>query len=230
MTAPGGGWRGGRKPLRSVAALALVCGVLASGAWLYVGRAGGARIAADPRELQPATAGLVLGTSAMLRAGQPNFYFAARIAAAARLYAAGKARYLIVSGDREGGGRAAGDYDEPTDMRDALVAAGVPAERIYRDDAGFHTRDSVLRAREVFGQDEVIVVSQRFHLERALFFAAANGLSFQGLEAQDVPMRQTVNTRLREIVSRLVAVVEAATGHAPSYGGPKIRIGVDPPS
>src|SRR6202034_2604013 len=107
--------------------------------------------------------------------GGPNPFFVHRIAAAAALYRSGKVQYLIVSGNQARGGRAKGGYDEPSDMRDALIASGVPAKRIYRDYAGFRTLDSVLRAKSVFGQDRVIVVSQHFHLARALFLAARHG-------------------------------------------------------
>ena len=213
-----------------MAAMALGCCASAAGAWIHVGRAGGAPIVATATALQPATAGLVLGTSARVGDGHPNAFFAARMEAAALLFASGKAEYLIVSGNRELGGRAAGGYDEPSDMRDALIALGVPPERIYRDYAGFHTLDSVPRAHEVFGQTRVIVVSQRYQTERALFLAAANGLAFQGLEAEDVPLRYAIKTRLREIGSRLAAEYYAFAGSRARYGGPTIRVGVDPPN
>jgi SanA protein len=115
-------------------------------------------------------------------------------------------------------------------MRDALIAAGVPAQRIYRDYAGFRTLDSVLRARQVFGQDRVIVVSQRFHLERALFLAERRGLDDQGLAAPDAPWGLGWPTRLREAGSRLRAVSDIATEKGARFGGPPVRLGVDQPT
>ena len=97
--------------------------------------------------------GLVLGTSPKMPSGKPNFYFTSRINAAATLYKSGKVSYLLVSGDN--GSR---NYDEPTAMRDALIAAGVPAKAIYLDYAGFRTLDSVVRAREIFGQTSITII------------------------------------------------------------------------
>jgi SanA protein len=115
-------------------------------------------------------------------------------------------------------------------MRDALIAAGVPPQRIYRDYAGFRTLDSVLRARSIFGQERVIVVSQRFHLERAIFLAAENGLSFQGFEAKDAPLRYEVTTKIREAGARLWALSDVLIGRAPRLQGRTVQIGVDPPT
>ncbi|QUD88932.1 SanA/YdcF family protein [Phenylobacterium montanum] len=210
------------------ALLALVS--LTAAAWTYVSHRTDRLIADAPQALAPAQAGLVLGTSQRLRSGAANPYFTGRIRAAAALFAAGKVRYLIVSGSQAHGGRGAGGYDEPADMRDALIASGVPAARIYRDYAGFRTLDSVLRAREVFGQDRVIVVSQRFHLQRALYLAERHGLAFQGLAADDVPLGWGWPIRLREAGSRLRAVGDIATDKSARFGGPPIRLGADPPT
>ena len=201
-----------------------------AGAWAFIAQRGSERITASPAALEPVEAGLVLGTSRLLRGGRSNLYFTYRIKAAAMLFASGKVKYLIVSGNQEDGGRAAGHYDEPTDMRDALVAAGVPAARIYRDFAGFRTLDSVLRAKSIFGQDHVIVVSQRFHLERALYLAQAHGLNFQGFEAQDVPLRAGVRIRARELVARMGAVLDILIDRSPRMGGKPVVLGTDPPT
>jgi SanA protein len=203
---------------------------LSLASWLVVDVEAAPRIHASVDDLTPAKAGLVLGTSRLAPGRVPNPYFDARIAAAARLFASGKVEYLIVSGNQSQGGRPAGGYDEPSDMRDALIAEGVPADRIYRDYAGFRTLDSVLRAHGVFGQDRVIVVSQRFHLARALFLAAEHGLVFDGLEAEDAPLRYDVWTKLREMGARVRAVVDAALHLGPRFGGARIALGVDPPT
>lgn len=216
--------------LRLVLAASVGLAVLAAGAWAYVSHRTNRLIAERPQALAPVEAGLVLGTSKLLRSGAPNPYFTGRIQAAAALYAAGKARYLIVSGSQAHGGRGAGGYDEPSDMRDALVSAGVPAERIYRDYAGFRTLDSVLRVHQVFGQDRVIVVSQRFHLQRALYLAQRHGLAFQGLAASEPPLRWGWPVRVREAGSRMRAVSDIATEKAARFGGPPVRLGVDRPT
>ena len=198
--------------------------------WLVVDFEADPRIHASVDDLTPAKAGLVLGTSRLAPGRIPNRYFDARIDAAARLFASGKVEYLIVSGNQSQGGRPAGGYDEPSDMRDALIGKGVPADRIYRDYAGFRTLDSVLRANSVFGQDRVIVVSQHFHLARALYLAAEHGLTFEGLEAEDVPLRYDLHTKLRELGARVRAVIDAALHLGPRFGGARIALGVDPPT
>ena len=126
--------------------------------------------------------GLVLGCSTNLADGRPNPYFVHRIEAATALYAEGVVAYLLVSGDN--GTR---DYDEPTMIKAALVERGVPAHRIVLDYAGFRTLDSVIRAREVFGIDDFVVVSQRFHCERAVLLARRLGMHATGYAASDVP-------------------------------------------
>jgi SanA protein len=198
--------------------------------WFIVEFEADSRIHASVDDLAPEKAGLVLGTSRLLPGRYLNPYFSNRIDAAARLFASGKVEYLIVSGNQSQGGRPTGGYDEPSDMRDALIAAGVPADKIYRDYAGFRTLDSVLRANSVFGQDRVIVVSQHFHLARALFLASRHGLTFEGLEAADVSPRYGMRTKLREVAARVRAVIDAAMGLGPRFGGVRIVLGVDRPT
>lgn len=212
-----------------------MCVLLASamagaGAWGFVAQTGSGQIAARPEALEQTKAGLVLGTARLLKGGRKNLYFTYRMEAAAALFASGKVKYLIVSGNQANGGREAGGYDEPADMRDALVALGVPAARIYRDSAGFRTLDSVLRAKSIFGQERVILVSQRFHLERALYLAQAHGLQFQGFAARDVPLRRGARIMAREIGARVQAVLDVLTDRGAQAGGKAIVLGVDPPN
>ena len=131
---------------------------------------------------------LVLGTAPIGPEGGPNVYFVHRLDAAAALWKAGKVKYVIVSGST----------GEPEAMRAGLIERGVPATAIYRDPAGYRTRDSVLRARDVFGQKRLIViVSQRFHLSRALFLARHAGIEAWGFEARDVEQPYSIVTELR---------------------------------
>ena len=167
---------------------------------------------------------LVLGSAPIGPQGGPNRYFEYRLDAAAELWRAGKVKYLLVSGDNR---RA--DYDEPTAMRAGLVKRGVPIEAIYRDFAGIRTRDSIIRAKEVFGQSRLIIVSQRFHLSRALFLARAEEIEAWGFEARDVDRPYGVLMSLRRYPSAVVAVLDVWLDTPPRHGGPPIRIGVDPP-
>jgi SanA protein len=124
---------------------------------------------------------LVLGCSPTVGGGYTNPFFATRIQAAAELFRLGKVDYLLVSGDNR-----RRDYDEPSAMKEALVAAGVPQNRIYCDYAGRRTLDSVVRAGDVFGQGNIIVVSQEFHNQRAIFIAQHRGIDAIGFNAPDV--------------------------------------------
>lgn len=198
--------------------------LIAAGAFAFIRAAAGPHVTEDLEAVAPASVALVLGASPTRRGGDaPNDYFVHRIAAAAALYKAGKVQYLIVSGDRRDA-----TYDEPRAMRDALVAQGVPAARIYRDDAGFHTRDSLARAHLLFGERDAIVVSQRFHAERAVFIARAHGLRFTGYAARDVDAAFGFVTMARESFSRVVALVDALAPE-PAAAGETVTLGRDAP-
>lgn len=162
---------------------------------------------------------LLLGTSKTLDNGQINAYFYNRILAAAELYRSGKIQYLIVSGDnsRE-------DYNEPEDMQKALMERGVPEDRIFLDFAGFRTLDSVVRAKEIFGQQKIIIVSQKFHNERAVFLAQQNGMEAYGFNAEDVNKYAGFKTNMREYLAKTKAYLDLITGVEPKFGGKKIQI------
>ncbi len=162
---------------------------------------------------------LVLGCAPTTQ-GRPNLFFTKRIEAAARLYQAGKARAFIVSGDN--GTR---KYDETTAMKEALIQAGVPEDRIHPDYAGFRTLDSVVRAREVFGQESFIVVSQRFHNERAVFLARRHGIRAEAFNADDVTRGRALLTHAREYLARVKAVLDVTVlGTQPKFLGKPVPI------
>lgn len=179
----------------------------------------------DASRLPATEVALVLGAAPIGPEGGPNRYFEYRLDAAAALWREGKVRYLLVSGDRR-----PPDYDEPSAMRAGLVARGVPAERIYRDFAGVRTRDSMLRASDVFGQKRLIVVSQPFHLARAIFLARQEGMEAWGLEARDVDRPYSILTTLRRYPSALRAYYDVWFDTPARHGGKPVAIGVDPPT
>lgn len=165
--------------------------------------------------------GLVLGCSRRLPDGRDNVFFLNRIDAASRLYAAGKVDYLLVSGDNHSVG-----YNESRDMKQALIDAGVPADRVYCDYAGFRTLDSIVRAKEVFGQTDLTIVSQEFHNRRAVFLAIHNGIDAIGFNARDVTVTGSIRTRLRDQWSKVVNVLDVFLLHTrPKYLGPRVTIG-----
>jgi SanA protein len=175
----------------------------------------------DAVETVPAApVAVVLGASSRLPDGRENLFFLPRMEAAAALFKAGRVKALIVSGDNGTQG-----YDEPTDMKRVLMQMGVPTEKIVCDYAGFRTLDSVVRAREVFGQQCVIFVSQRFHNERAIYLARAFGIEAYGLDAKDVPVALSVKTFLREKLACVKAVLDVnVLGTKPRFLGEKVLL------
>ena len=147
---------------------------------------------------------LVLGASRLTGNGRwLNPHFARRIEAAAELFRAGKVRHFILSGDNHRQG-----YDEPTDMKNALMAQGIPASVVTLDYAGFRTLDSVVRAKEVFGQTRLVIVSEPFHNARALFLCRRCGIDAVAFNARPVSMRVSGRTRVRECLARVKAVLD----------------------
>ncbi len=157
----------------------------------------------DLSELPRMQTALVLGCSQTLPNGRSNLYFTKRIEAASQLYHAKRCQVILVSGDN---GR--NDYDEPTMMMMALISSGVPGDKIFRDFAGFSTLDSLLRARTIFGQKELIVVSQPFHNERAIYIARHHGIAIHGWDAADVTVKSGLKTRARETLARIKTILD----------------------
>jgi SanA protein len=148
--------------------------------------------------------GVVLGTSRRTRDGRENLYFRYRINAVVELYQQGKIRHILVSGDNK-----TRDYDEPNDMRYALISSGIPKSAITRDFAGFRTLDSIVRARDVFGLKGFTVISQEYHDYRALFIARHEGLDAVAYCARDVEAPEfRLRNAAREVVARAMAVVD----------------------
>ncbi|GAB4399496.1 MAG: ElyC/SanA/YdcF family protein [Microscillaceae bacterium] len=167
------------------------------------------------------TVGLLLGTSRKLADGRANLYFKYRIQAAVALYQAGKVNYLLVSGDN--GSR---HYNEPMDMKKALMKQGVPDSAIILDYAGFRTLDSVVRARKVFGQQQITVISQAFHNKRAIYLAHQNGLAAIGYNAPDVRQWAGFKTQVREVLARFKVFLDLYVLHTqPRFLGPPVLIG-----
>jgi SanA protein len=163
---------------------------------------------------------LLLGCVRTLGGGYANPFFERRVEAAARLFREGKASAIIVSGDNHRRG-----YDEPTDMKEALVALGVPKEKVYCDYAGFRTLDSIVRAKKVFGQTRITIVSQRFHNERSLYLAQANGLDAVAYNAEDIKLEWALKTYVREAFARVKAVLDVNLLRTqPKFLGPPVRL------
>ena len=160
------------------------------------------RVHSRIEDVAAADVALVLGTSYRLPSGSPNPFFTGRIAAAAALYRAGKAKHLLLSGNRTGA------HDEPTAMREALARAGVPESATTLDYAGFRTLDSFARARQVFGVSRLTIVTDDFHAARAVLLARHFGIDAQVYCSEPLPLGRSKRTRLREIAARCKALLD----------------------
>lgn len=178
----------------------------------------GRRLITTPEAVGPAQAILVLGAG--IKNGAPSPMLEDRLLVALQLYQAGRAPKLLLSGDH---GQV--DYDEVGVMRAYLAERGVPAEALFLDHAGFDTYDSFYRAKAVFQADSLIVVTQEFHLPRALWLGERRGLKVQGVAAD---LRRWADLerayRMREHLARLKAFGEVLLGRAPRFLGPAIPI------
>jgi len=186
----------------------------------YLVKKGTAGLTYDNLNAIPAQpVGLVLGTARYTKSGLPNLYFKNRINAASELYQAGKIDFLIVSGDNS-----RQDYDEPTAMQTALIELGVPKEKIFLDYAGFRTNDSIIRAQKIFGQNKFVVISQKFHNQRALYIAKHYNIEAIGYNAEDVYLPIAIKVALREKLARAKLLTDLLINRQPKYLGPVVEI------
>ena len=147
--------------------------------------------------------GLVLGTTSKLRSGEENPYFVERINTAAELYKEGKIEHLLLSGDNE-----TIYYNEPAKMREALLEKGIPDADITLDYAGFRTLDSVVRCKEIFGQEKITIITQQFHSYRALFISNYYAIDAIAISAQNTSFPSSLQVTLREFIARPMAVID----------------------
>lgn len=159
--------------------------------------------------------GLLLGTSPFTAQGARNFYFENRIKSAAELYKAGKIRQIIVSG---GDYTRSLGYDEPRAMTDSLVAHGVPYTAIIRDYNGSRTLNSIVKAKDTYHLDSVILISQKYHNERAIAQADKYGLKAIGYNAPHSHIkRNQIKNILREFPARVKLYLDLWFGEKPSF-------------
>jgi SanA protein len=175
----------------------------------------------NPGKVPHAQAAIVLG-ALVQPDGHMSAMLADRVSQAAALWRAHKVDRILVSGDHH-----TWAYDEPDTMRKALMRQGVPAREIFTDHAGFDTWATMVRARKVFGIDDAIVVTQGFHMARALYLAKQAGLHVHGLTAD---LRgygyQGKKSDVRELFARVKAVGDSLT-HPHVLLGPSIPITAD---
>ncbi|MFI1563920.1 vancomycin high temperature exclusion protein [Streptomyces sp. NPDC020490] len=200
---------GQRRLVRAVMAACVLA--LAPAAWLYVTTADGLRTTADVPRTEVA---VVFGAG--LWDGEPSPYLAHRLDAAATLYRAGRVEVVLVTGDnsRE-------DYDEPDAMRAYLTRHGVPDGRIVSDYAGFDTWDSCVRAKKIFGVDRAVLISQDFHIRRAVALCRAAGVRSYGVGVAAKHDVTWYYGNTREVFAAGKAALDALFEPDPRFLGPK---------
>lgn len=162
---------------------------------------------------------LVLGTSKYVGNGTTNLFYKYRIDAAVKLYTEGKIKFILISGDN--GTRR---YNEPKTIKADLIARGIPEEVIFLDYAGFRTLDSIVRCKKVFGETDIIVISQKFHNERAIYLAQSYDMTAIGYNATDITGRYGIRTHIREYAARVKMFIDIWVGKEPKFLGEKITI------
>lgn len=163
--------------------------------------------------------GLLLGTAKYYKDGGINLYFKYRIDAAVELYNHDKIDFILVSGDNS-----TQYYNEPITFKKELVKRGIPEEIIFLDYAGFRTLDSVVRAEAIFGQENITVISQQFHNERAIYIAEKNGISAIGYNARDIDGKNGFKVKFREYFARTKAFLDVIFKVEPKFFGERIEI------
>jgi SanA protein len=212
-----------RWPRLSSAAIAgtVVLVAVVSGANAYILLSTEGEATADVAAVPHAQVAIVPGALVKPN-GRMSAMLADRVRQAEALWKAGKVDRILVSGDH-----GAWLYDEPDTMRKALIADGVPGRVIFEDHAGFDTWATMVRARNIFDVDDAVVVTQGFHMPRALYLAHEAGIDATGLTA-DLHQwdSQGKKSKIREIFSRVKAIADT-TLNTPAMGGRKIPIGGD---
>lgn len=201
--------------------LALISLTILVVSYKYVETVASGRVYGNTDDIPYNKVGLLLGTNPIGPSGGPNYYFTYRIEAAVKLFKAGKISYILVSGDNHSKA-----YDEPACMKNALMERGIPESVIYLDYAGFRTLDSIIRAKEIFGQDSYTIISQKFHNERAICLARHYGISAIGFNAKDVRMAAT-NLKIsivRESLARVKMYIDILFNKQPKFLGEQIEI------
>jgi SanA protein len=162
--------------------------------------------------------GLLLGTAKYTDRSKQilNPWYQNRIEATVALYMAGKIDFVIVSGD------STAYYNEPNLMKADLIALGVPASKIYMDNSGYRTLDSILRCRDIFGEDHITIISQEFHNQRAVFIANHKQVTAIAYNATDGSEFLDIN--LREKLARVKMVLDLIFNTQARYYGEHIAI------
>lgn len=206
-----------RKMIAVISIGLLVIVLLTAVCYFMVSANASGRLYDDPAKTPHYRHALLPATSPVTPDGRRNSHFTNRIDAAAALFAAAKIDTLIASG---------GDYrtsetfgcDEPAAIRDSLAKRGVDPKRIILDYDGTRTLRSIVKAREVYGLDSVLIISQKFHNERALWLSDKEGLRAEAFNAAPSPfLKYRLKNQLREFAARVKMYLDHFRGEHPVF-------------
>jgi SanA protein len=201
--------------------VALIVVVVACNIWIV--KSTESKVYSDLSKLPDHRIALVLGTSHKLISGGANPFFKSRIEMAAQLYRTGKISHFILSGDNR-----SMFYNEPVEMRKAMIKLGVPISAITLDYAGLRTLDSVVRSKEIFGQEKITIITQPFHCYRALFISNYYDIDAVAMVADDASMDHSFKVIIREYFARTKAVLDLYVFKTtPRFLGEKEQINVN---
>ena len=200
-------------------ALVTVTGLI--GIDMYIANQAAPNLYNDIKKIPAKKAALMLGTAKYMLGGGQNYFYTYRIRAAVNLFKAGKVKAIVVSGDNS-----TKYYNETSKMQKDLIKAGIPSRYITLDPLGVRTLDSVVRAEAIFDLKDYIIVSQKFHLERALFIAKAKGQKVIGFMAKDIPgTAAAYRMKAREYLARAKAFLDVYILHTtPKFDGKKEKV------
>jgi SanA protein len=207
-----------QKFLKMLCVLALVTIAVITGINIYINRVSSNSLFTKVSELPSAYTALVLGAH-VSKEGVPSSFLHDRLETAWLLYQQKKVKRLLLSGDHGTIG-----YDEVNNMRNYLLEKGVDTRDIFLDHAGFDTYNSIVRARDIFGVNEMIVVSQEFHLPRALYIANGKKVKAYGIVADQSDYGSLRYLKFRERIACLKAFIEVLINKEPKFRGEKIPI------
>jgi SanA protein len=208
---------------RIILALILLAFLILSICNIWIVKSTEEKVYSDLAKLPDHRVALVLGTSHRLASGGPNPFFENRIKTAAELYRLGKIDHFILSGDNR-----TVFYNEPNEMRKALIKEGVPPTAITLDYAGLRTLDSVVRSKAIFGQSKITIITQSFHSYRALFISDFYNIDAVAMVAEEPDLDESFKVRVREYLARTKAILDLYIFKTePRYLGEKENININ---
>ena len=209
-----------KRILLVVLCLGIVGGGLVLGINTYVKKTAGAHIITQEEAADQADVDCILVLGCGVREdGTPSHMLEDRLKQGVALYNLGASPKLLMSGDH---GRV--DYNEVGTMKQYAVSAGIPSEDVFMDHAGFSTYESLYRAKEIFGAEKLIIVSQEYHLYRALYIAQRMGLDACGVSADYRTYWGQTSREIREILARAKDFVNTIFWPEPTFLGETIPV------